>query len=354
MDSTVVSDRTPASNALIADDLTPGLSSLAVAESLDMEALEPQSLQPEKHMLGAMAGRSLVMQQLFARMRYTAPHFRLVTVEGEAGTGKLLTAQTLHQLGSSCAGPFVPILAADFLNAPQTLWKDAADGLLYLSRIDELPPDRQRVFRDFLERAAHERLRNLAIAGPRQIVVGASQSLRRLASTGAFRSDLASHLTAVRFLLPPLRDRRDDLPLLAGLFVRQWSFHHGKILRGFAPGTLSRLASHPWPGNVRELRSVISAAALDCPGQWIRTLDIPRLQWSSTQGVASPGEQAADTGEDANLDRAIHRHIVRVLAGVNGNKVRAARLLGISRSTLYRLLDPAHALPPSSSQASAS
>ena len=318
-----------------------------VAEAIDLETLEPEALQPERWMLGEMAGRSLAMQQLFTRMRCTAPHFRLVSIEGESGTGKLLTAQTLHRLGPSSSGPFAPALASDFLAAPQAFWTDAAGGLAYLSRVDELSPDQQRLLRDFLERAAHERLRNLPGSGPRQLVVGASQSLRRLASTGAFRFDLASHLSAIRFFLPPLRDRRDDLPLLAGLFLRQSSLHLGKPLRGFAPGTLSRLAAHPWPGNVRELQAAITAASLDCPGQWLRPIDIPRLQWPAAVPPSAPAEFPV---EDPNLDRAILRHVTRVLARVSGNKVRAARMLGISRSTLYRLLDSAPSLPPASGE----
>ncbi|MGB6871179.1 MAG: sigma 54-interacting transcriptional regulator [Acidobacteriaceae bacterium] len=316
-------------------------------QTFQAENLEPENLQLEKWMLGEMAGRSLAMQQLFTRMRCTAPHFRLVAVEGESGTGKLLAAQTLHRLGNASAGPFVPALAADFLAAPQSLWKEAAGGLIYLSRVDELTAPQQRLLRDFLERAAHERLRSLSLPGPRQVVAGASQSLRRLAATGAFRSDLASHLTAIRFFLPPLRDRREDLPLLAGLFLRQCGPHHAKPLRGFAPGSLSRLAAHAWPGNVRELQSVISSAALECPGQWIRPIDLPRLQWPAAISASSPAELPLD---DPNLDRAILRHITRVLAHANGNKVHASRMLGISRSTLYRLLDSANSLQPASQE----
>jgi DNA-binding NtrC family response regulator len=315
----------------------------SVAQSLTVEELEPDTLQPEKWMLGEMAGRSLAMQQIFARMRCTAPHFRLVNVEGESGTGKLLAARTLHRLGASAAGPFVPTLAADFLAAAPPLWKEADGGMVYLSRVDELSASQQRLLRDFLERAAHDRLRHVSLPGPVQVVVGASQSLRRLASQGAVRSDLASHLTAIRFLLPPLHDRREDIPLLAGLFLRQWSFRHDKPIRGFAPGALSRLATHPWPGNVRELQAVVSTAALECPGHWIRPIDIPRLQWSAT-AVAPPSPELPS--DDPNLDQAILRHITRVLALANGNKVRAARMLGISRSTLYRLLESPHPLAP--------
>jgi DNA-binding NtrC family response regulator len=303
---------------------------------LDPEALQPISLQPERWMLGPMAGRSLVMQHLFSRMRCTAPHFRLVNIEGAEGTGKLLAAQTLHQLGPASQGPFVPSIAAEFLRDPEAFWREACGGLIYLSRVEELPVELQRLLRDFLERVAHERIRAQKPQAPLQLVVGSSQPLRRLAAAGAFRSDLASHLTAIRFTLPLLRDRKDDIPLLAALFLRSWSIEHQKPLRGFASGVFTRLIAYDWPGNVRELESVIAAAALECSGQWVRPIDIPRLHWP----VPATAPATADlAGDDPNLDRAILRHITRILASANGNKVRAAKMLGISRSTLYRLLE---------------
>jgi two-component system, NtrC family, response regulator HydG len=310
--------------------------------ALDLDVLLPQTIQPERWMLGPMVGRSLVMQHLFNRMRCTAPHFRLVNVEGEPGAGKLLAAQTLHRLGPAASGPFAPSIAVAFIDNPEPLWQEAHAGLLYLARVDELSPDQQHRLRDFLERAAHERIRAAKTNAPRQIVAGSSQSLRRLAATGAFRPDLANHLTAIRFVLPPLRDRKEDIPLLAGLFLRTWSRQHNSPLRGFAAGVLPRLTAHSWPGNVRELESVVAAAALDCSGQWIRPIDIPRLHWPLP---VTPDPPPPDPfSDDPNLDRAILRHIVRVLARTSGNKVRAAKMLGISRSTLYRLLDPTH--PP--------
>ena len=308
-----------------------------VSVSLDVEALQPLMVQPERWMLGGIVGRSPVMQHLFQRMRCTAPHFRLVNVEGEQGTGKLLAAQTLHRIGAAASGPFVPSIAAEFIEAPHSLWQESGGGLLYLARVDELSPDQQRRLRDFLEHAAHERMRATRSSAPLQIVAGSTESLRRLAGSGAFRSDLANHLTAVRFGIPPLRDRKDDIPLLAGLFLRNWSREHNTPLRGFAAGVLPRLTSYAWPGNVRELESVIGAAALECSGQWIRPIDIPRLHWPAPSATAPV--MADPFADDPNLDRAILRHITRILARANGNKVRAARMLGISRSTLYRLLD---------------
>jgi two-component system, NtrC family, response regulator HydG len=316
----------------------PRQQAFQTSEALDLATLEPEVLHPERWMLGPMVGRSLPMQQLFARMRSTAPHFRLVNIEGEHGSGKLLAAQTLHRLGPSASGPFVPSIAAEFLDQFLSIWKEACSGLIYLSRVDELSPEQQRALRGFLERAAHERIRTKKPLAPLQLVAGSSQPLRRLAASGAFRPDLASHLTAIRFALPALRDRKDDIPLLAGLFLRSWSRQNRKPLRGFAPGALARLTAHSWPGNVRELESIIAAAALECSGQWVRPLDIPRLQWP----VHTPTSPADQFAEDPNLDRAILQHITRVLARANGNKVRAAKMLGISRSTLYRLLESDH------------
>jgi len=319
---------------IVADESNDALPN---SNGLDPEALQPISLQPERWMLGPMAGRSLVMQHLFSRMRCTAPHFRLVNIEGCEGTGKLLAAQTLHQIGPASQGPFVPSIAAEFLRDPEAFWKEACGGLVYLSRVEELPTELQRLLRDFLERVAHERIRAQKPQAPLQLVVGSSQSLRRLAGAGAFRSDLASHLTAIRFTLPLLRDRKDDIPLLAALFLRRWSLVHQKPLRGFASGVFTRLLAYDWPGNVRELESVIATSALECSGQWVRPIDIPRLNWPVLATASAPAEP---NGDDPNLDRAILRHITRILARANGNKVRAAKMLGISRSTLYRLLEP--------------
>lgn len=302
----------------------------------DLQSLEPEALRPEDWMLGPMAGRSLAMQHLFARMRCTAPHFRVATIEGEPGAGKLLAARTLHRMGPAAARPFAPHVAADFVENDRSAWHDARGGLLYLSRVDELTPDQQRLLRGILERAAHERIRTHAASGPLQLVVAALRPLRALAAAGSFRADLATHLTAIRFLIPPLRERRDDIPLLAGLFLRRWVQQHGKPLRGFGPATLARLSVHSWPGNVRELESAIAAAALEAAGQWIRPIDIPRLEWPSPTAMSPQANLFTD---DPNLDRAIMRHVARILARANGNKVRAARMLGISRSTLYRMLE---------------
>jgi len=293
--------------------------------------------------LGSMVGRSSVMQRLFSQMRSTARHLRLSTVEGESGTGKALAARTLHDLGPASKAPFVLTSATQFLSggAPPAsqspLLKDSRDGTLFLSHVEELSLEQQTRLMAFLQWLDNQHLRRIPNSAPRQVFFSSSQPLRRLAASSAFRADLSHRLTAIRFFLPPLRDRRDDLALLADFFARRFSATHGKPVRGLAPHALPRLTAHNWPGNVRELESAIHSAALECEGQWIRPIDIPALSPSPVVRTLDP----VPAEDDPNLDRAILRHIHLVLAKVNGNKLRAAKVLGISRSTLYRLLDGA-------------
>lgn len=298
------------------------------------QELFPDGIERQAPGVGTMVGRSAIMQHLFARMRATAPHFRLATVEGEPGVGKMLAARTLHRMSRAADGPFAPWTAAEFVDNAPEIWRGLFGGLLYLARVDELSPQQQASLRDFLERAAQERIRSHENSGPLQVIAGATQPLRKAAASGAFRSDLAGALSAIRFSIPPLRERREDIPLLAEVFLQRWATEHAKPLRGFAPATIERLRAHSWPGNVRELMMTVAAAALETTSQWVRPIDLPRLEWPAEKQF-SPADSC---GEDPNLERAILRHVTGVLARVHGNKLRAARLLGISRSTLYRML----------------
>lgn len=291
--------------------------------------------------LGAMVGRSPVMQRLFSQMRTTSRHLRIATVEGESGAGKALAAQTLHDLGPVSAAPLVPCPAVQFFQHGPSLvplmpvMRDARGGTLFLTHVEELSLEQQARLLALLQWLDHQHARHTVDSIPRQLFFSSNHPLRKLSASPAFRADLCHRLTAIRFAIPPLRDRRDDVALLADYFAQRFSATHGKPVRGLAPLTLPRLSSHLWPGNVRELQSVIHSAALEREGQWIRPIDVPVLSPTplSQTFVSVPAE------DDPNLDRAILRHINVVLARVAGNKLRAARMLGISRSTLYRLLE---------------
>ena len=288
------------------------------------------------HRLGDMVGRSLVMQRLFLRFRQAATHLRIVTLEGEPGTGKMLAARTLHSLGPASGAAFVACSASHFASADvQSLLEEVRGGMLFLTRMNELTaPQQSRLF-DFLEWWEHRNGRDTGGFLPRQLFVSSQQSLRQLSVSGGLRADLCYRLTAIRFVLPPLRERREDIAVLAEWFAVRHAAMHGKAVRGLGPGSLARLMSHTWPGNVRELEAVLSNAAMECEGQWIRPIDIPSLR----ANVQPMVREIASSEDDPNLDRLILRHITHVLAKTGGNKLRTAQLLGISRSTLYRLLE---------------
>lgn len=302
--------------------------------------------------LGRMAGSSPVMQQLFSQMRHIARHLRTATLEGESGAGKMLAAQTLHEFSATPQSPFLPCPAsqiceseagltlvrasskADFARLPSI--RRAATGTLVLTRIEELNSAQQARVLDLLQWIDVQHLQRSLDAIPHRVLCLSSQPVRKLASTAMLRADLAYRLTAIRFRLPPLRDRREDIPLLADMFLQRFAEANNKPMRGIDPEALPRLIRYDWPGNVRELESVISSAAFICRGQWVRTIDLPPL---NAEPPAPPAPHGPDVEDDPNLDRAILRHIRRVLARVDGNKLRAAKMLGISRSTLYRLLE---------------
>jgi two-component system response regulator AtoC len=214
--------------------------------------------------------------------------------------------------------------------------KQSRGGTLLLTHVDELSPAHQVRLLGLLQWLDHHHTLRTADAAPRRIICLSGQPLRKLVSTAALRSDLASRMTSIRFALPPLRERREDIPLLAEIFTERFSATHGKPLRGLGPQTLPRLVQHTWPGNVRELESAIYSACLSCRGQWVRPIDLPALTATRALSVVAHSPMPDD---DSNLDRAVLRHIQTVLARAEGNKLRAAKMLGISRSTLYRMLD---------------
>ncbi len=316
--------------------------------------------------LHGLTGRSPAMRRLIQQMRRMAPHLTLATIEGEEGTGRTLAARALHAAGPVPDEPFVPCPAAQFFAAESAAtvtfdkhhpWSEsvllkAHGGMLFLDRVHQLSPDQQNGLADFLHwfddrhfRARHPPAgANIAQERPgredpipAQIVFSTSISLRNPDSLARFRDDLASRLCSVRFHLPPLSQRREDIPLLAQVFIQRFARVYGKPVRGLGPGTIAPLLRHPWPGNVRELEETISAAALETESQWVRPIDLPPL--TATPRQSHPNENCECVNDDdLNLDRAIRNHVNRVLERTRGNKLRAAQLLGISRSTLYRIL----------------
>jgi len=318
-----------------------------------------------------LSGRSPAMRLLLAQLQRIAPRLSMGSIEGEEGTGKTLTAHALHSAGPAAAGPFVCCPASRFFNEPQEghrygwttdILRESHGGMLFLESVHQLSTGQQEALGEFLHwfddrrfpcvgpETAVERQIGLAAHNdviPAQVVFSSAVALRQTSEqTTPFRDDVASRLAAVRFRLPPLSERREDIPLLAQIFIQRFARTYGKTVRGLGPGTIPPLMRYGWPGNVRELENVISAAALETESQWIRPIDLPPLtagkrEASNISGMnPQSGASASESPGDANLnlDHAIRGHVIRVLQQTRGNKLRAAHLLGISRSTLYRIL----------------
>jgi len=292
----------------------PSISHLSL---MDVEA------PPEMKPVGVSAAwRKLIMQADMA-----APYVQLAAIEGEHGVGKHTLARYLFSRSHLAGGSFLRRDAREWLVSdadPATM-----TGFTYLDRVDLLAPPGQGLLLGVLK--------SLQDRPPgRAVLIASSQtSLRQMAAQGLLLPDLAFRLTAVRFAIPPLRQRREDIAPMAQALLDRICTRYQQRPVLMAPGTLARLLQHNWPGNVRELASVLETALLEAVNGTIRPDDL-----SLPSGLEStPSELLQATHADTlNLDAVIQHHVQYVLDLNRGNKLRAARQLGISRSTLYRIL----------------
>jgi transcriptional regulator with PAS, ATPase and Fis domain/ligand-binding sensor domain-containing protein len=279
-----------------------------------------------------------------------------VLIEGETGTGKELVARAIHQASRRRDRPFVAINCAgltESLLASQLfghrrgaftgavsdhvgLFEAAQGGTLLLDEIGDMPMSVQT----HLLRVLQEReILRVGDSKPRpidvRVLAATHRSLEMEVDEGRFREDLLYRIRVVRILLPPLRLRREDIPLLATAFMQELSAAHGTKLSGISRDVMERLLSHRWPGNVRELKSVIEGAVIRATGPLLKLSDLPL-------------EPADDLVPPARgpMPEAERRLLIETLRRTGGNRSVAARLLGVSRATLYRRLAALEALEP--------
>jgi len=283
-----------------------------------VEVDSPPEVQP--------VGVSAAWRKLLMQAEMAAPHVQVATIEGEHGTGKHTLARYLFSRSPLAASSFQRRDAREWLATdadPATL-----TGFTYLDRVDLLAAPGQGLLLNVLK-ALQDR------PPGRFVMLASSQtSLRQMAAQGLLLPDLAFRLTAVRFAVPPLRQRREDITVLAqSLLDRICAVYQQRpVILG--PGTLARLLQHSWPGNVRELAAVLETALLEAANGVIRPDDL-----ALPTGLDTPADvRPAMRGDSLNLDTVIQQHVQYVLDLNRGNKLRAARQLGISRSTLYRIL----------------
>jgi DNA-binding NtrC family response regulator len=256
-----------------------------------------------------------------------APHLQLAALEGEHGSGKTTLARYLFTRSPLARSAFQRRDAREWLATdadPATM-----AGFLYLDRVDLLTPPGQGLLLGVLK-ALQDRPPGRCV-----LLASSETPLRQMASQGLLLPDLAFRLTAIRFAIPPLRQRREDIAPLTQTLLERITARYQQRHVILGPGTLARLLQHNWPGNVRELSSVLETALLESSNGVIRASDLALPDPAS----APPLEpQPISRPDNLALDSIIRHHVQYVLDLNRGNKLRAARQLHISRSTLYRIL----------------
>ena len=303
-------------------------------------------------------GNSPSMWDMFSRIRRVAPHYRAVLITGETGTGKDLVAQTLHRLSPAAQGRYVVLncsavvetlfeselfghVRGSFTGATQDkagLFEHAHGGTLFLDEIGDMPLATQAKLLRVLQNQEVLRVGSLT---PRKVevrvVAATNHDLRVEIAEKRFREDLYYRLSMVEIHVPPLKDRKEDLPLLERHFIGKFSAQYGKEISGLTRRAQIRLALHSWPGNVRELENVIGHACMMTLGDTIDVQDLPSYLNSGAPTEEDMMPLETESGVAALEDQERHL-IVRAMQSAGGNQSQAARLLRIGRDALrYKL-----------------
>ncbi|MGJ5819545.1 PEP-CTERM-box response regulator transcription factor [Paludibaculum fermentans] len=298
-----------------------------------------------------MLGASPQMQAVFDFVRKVAPTSAPVLILGENGTGKEVVAQALHRRSAQGAGPFVAIncsaipehlLESELFGYEKGAFtgaqaqrkghiESAAGGTLFLDEIGELPALVQVKLLRFLQEKCFQRVGGRQeIPSDARIIAATNRNLQELTTSGKFREDLYFRLAVVVVRVPPLRERGDDMVMVAKAFLHNYAVEHAKPSLTFAPDALRALGAHRWPGNVRELQNRVRRAVIMADGKRVTARD---LELTDTLSALPPQtlKEARESVERELIQDALRRH--------NGKITSAALELGISRPTLYELME---------------
>ncbi|MGO8943913.1 MAG: sigma-54-dependent transcriptional regulator [Syntrophobacteraceae bacterium] len=302
----------------------------------------------EKEKFGNMIGRHEKMRRIFNLISNVAASDATVLVLGESGTGKELAARRVHELSSRSSGPFIVLDCAAYpqtllegemfghekgaftgaVHARKGLFELAQGGTLFLDEAGDIPlPSQVKLLRALQFKEFHRLGSETVTRVDVRVIAATARDLRQEIERGTFREDLYYRLHVIPIIMPPLRERLSDLPLLVAHFLERLS--GGSTKKKIHRDAMQVLFNHNWPGNIRELENAIEHAFILCGTDGIKAADLPAY----LHGYRKSSRPASD-----GLEHVERSHVIKVLQECRGNKIMAARRLKISRSTLYRKL----------------
>jgi DNA-binding NtrC family response regulator len=339
------------------DHLTTVVQKVMAVQSLRDENLRLREQLDQRYQFDNIIGRSASMREIFHTVERVAPTRATVLLAGESGVGKDMIARAIHQHSPRKNHPFVKINCTAL---PENLmeselfgyekgaftganaskpgkFEQADQGTVFLDEIGDVPGNIQVKLLRILQERQFERLgsnvtRNVDV----RVIAATNVDLRAALEEGRFREDLYYRLNVVPISIPPLRDRREDIPFLAMHFVQKLSKELGSVAKEMSPAALDRLLDHPWPGNVRELENTIERSLVLASNEVLQPSEI-RIE-APRNMPASATPQAPLLPEGETLEHWEQMMIREALRRANGNKSQAARMLGLTRNALrYRL-----------------
>jgi DNA-binding NtrC family response regulator len=323
----------------------------------------------ERYGLENIWGESAVLREVLDTIKQVAPSSATVLIEGESGTGKELAAHAIHNLSRRNKAKFVVVHCAAL--SPQLLeselfghekgaftgaserrigrFEQANGGTLFLDEVGEISPSTQvKLLRVMSEERAFERVGgNQTLRADVRLIAATNKNLEQLVQEGKFRDDLFFRLNVVRITMPPLRDRKEDIPLLVRGFLRHFCKINEKPLLDLTDDAMNALLTYDWPGNVRELRTAIEHGVVMTTGPKITVRDLPlavrQAAGASLPRGISPTKAFGEKLSPLDLHKTERKLILQALSATNGNVTAAAKKLGISRRTLHRKINEMNA-----------